>query len=410
MIGSWLSPPISTNWTPTPCASCSSRRTGSHLAPEQDRPAHPRTLAAQTLALWGQDGAPAGGAGPAVRGNGRSRPGCDDRGARTASGKPSAAKGQAKRKPCRLKPIAPRSITSRTPPSALRLPDEAHRRGCGGEARLHPGTFSVERHIRGKWVCGQCETLVQAPVPAHVIDKGIPTAGLLAQVLVAKYQDHLPSTGKKASSAGQASPFPNRRWPSGSARWVQLQPLVDALKAELLAFPVLHADETPVAMLDPGAGKTHRAYLWSYSIGAHDPVRAVIYDFAESRAGKHAQDFLGDWRGTLVCDDYAGYKALIAKGVTEAGCMAHARRKFFELQEHRQSQIAGEALERIAALYAIEQEVREPMPRIARRCAKPQAQPLLEDFWPGCWRVGARFSTGHPVPRPSTTPSSAGRR
>ncbi|MBK7849477.1 MAG: transposase [Zoogloea sp.] len=87
---------------------------------------------------------------------------------------------------------------------------------------------------------------------------------------------------------------------------MQLQPLVDALKDELLTFPVLHADETPVAMLDPGAGKTHRAYLWSYSIGAHDPMRAVIYDFADSRAGKHAQDFLGDWRGTSVCDDYAG--------------------------------------------------------------------------------------------------------
>jgi len=95
------------------------------------------------------------------------------------------------------------------------------------------------------------------------------------------------------------------------AQWVgqmgvQLQALVDALKEELLSFPVLHADETPVAMLDPGAGKTHRAYLWSYSIGAHDPVRAVIYDFADSRAGKHAQAFLGDWRGTLVCDDYSG--------------------------------------------------------------------------------------------------------
>ncbi len=79
--------------------------------------------------------------------------------------------------------------------------------------------FSVERHIRGKWVCHACETLVQAPVPAHVIDKGLPTAGLLAQVLVAKYQDHLPCTARKASSAGRGSRFPNPRSPSGSARW-----------------------------------------------------------------------------------------------------------------------------------------------------------------------------------------------
>ena len=186
-----------------------------------------------------------------------------------------------------------------------------------------PGTFSVERHIRGKWVCPACETLVQVPVPAHVIDKGLLTAVLLAQVRVAKYQDHLPLYCQEAifGRAGLAIPQ------TTLAQWVgqmgvQLQPLVDALKTELLAFPVLHADETPLAMLDPGAGGTHRAYLWSYSIGAHDPVRAVIYDFADSRAGKHAQDFLGDWRGTLVCDDYAGYKAVIAQGVTEAGCMA----------------------------------------------------------------------------------------
>ena len=161
---------------------------------------------------------------------------------------------------------------------------------------------------------------------------------------------------------------------------VQLQPLVDALKDELLAFPVLHADETPVAMLDPGAGKTHRAYLWSYSIGAHDPVRAVIYDFAESRAGKHAQEFLGNWRSTLVCDDYAGYKALIAKGVTEAGCMAHARRKFFELQEHGQSQIASEALERIAAFYANEQAARELDAEARQALRQTRAKPLLEEF------------------------------
>jgi len=227
------------------------------------------------------------------------------------SGKLASAKGQPKRKP--LPPELPRTEIRHEPDSTTcACGCQMKRIGEDVAEKLDytPGTFSVERHIRGKWVCGECETLVQAPVPAHVIDKGLPTAGLLAQVLVAKYQDHLPLYRQEGifGRAGLAIPQ------STLAQWVgqmgvQLQPLVDALKAELLAFPVLHADETPVAMLDPGAGKTHRAYLWSYSIGAHDPVRAVIYDFAESRAGKHAQDFLGDWRGTLVCDDYSGYVA-----------------------------------------------------------------------------------------------------
>jgi transposase len=206
----------------------------------------------------------------------------------------------------------------------------------------------------------ECETLIQAPVPAHVIDKGIPTTGLLAHVLVAKYLDHLPLYRQEGIFGRAGLPIPQ----STLAEWVgrmgvTLQPLVDALKAEMLTYPVLHADETPVAMLDPGAGKTHRAYLWSYSIGAFEPVKAVIYNFADSRAGKHAREFLGDWRGTLVCDDYSGYKALIADGVTEAGCMAHARRKFFDLHANNQSQIAGQALATIQKLYQVEREVAE---------------------------------------------------
>ena len=220
-----------------------------------------------------------------------------------------------------------------------------------------PGVFTVERHVRGKWVCRQCETLVQAPVPAHIIDKGIPTAGLLAQVLVAKYADHLPLYRQEGifARAGLAIPA------STLAHWVgacgvQLQPLVDALKKELLAQPVLHADETPVAMLKPGNGKTHRAYLWSYCSTALNPLKAVVFDFAESRGGRHAEQFLGAWRGTLVCDDFSGYKLLCRQGMTEAGYMAHARRKFHELWANHSSQIAGEALKLFGVLYDVERE------------------------------------------------------
>ena len=244
-----------------------------------------------------------------------------------------------------------------------------------------PGTFTVERHIRGKWTCAQCATLVQAPVPAHVIDKGIPTTGLLAQVLIAKYLDHLPLYRQEGIFGRAGLPLPQ----STLAQWVgQMgvapQPLVDALKDEMLAHPVLHADEAPVAMLDPGAGKTHRAYLWSYSIGAFEPVKAVVYDFAESRAGKHAQNFLGEWRGTLVCDDYSGYKALIAEGVTEAGCMAHARRKFFDLHANNQSQIASEALDYFQKFYAIERTIAELNSEDRQQIRRDQARPVVDEF------------------------------
>jgi len=157
-----------------------------------------------------------------------------------------------------------------------------------------PGVFTVEEHIRGKWVCNDCETLTQAPVPAQIIDKGIPTAGLLAQVLVAKYSDHLPLYRQERIFGRAGVEIPR----STLAQWVgicgvRLQPLVDALKGEVLSHSVLHADETPLAMLKPGNGKTHRAYLWAYAPGAFEDLRAVIYDFCETRAGEHARTFLG---------------------------------------------------------------------------------------------------------------------
>ncbi len=229
-----------------------------------------------------------------------------------------------------------------------------------------PGSFTVERHVRGKWACAKCRTLTQAPVPAEIIDKGLPTSGLLAHVLVAKHSDHLPLYRQEAvfERAGLAIPR------STLAAWVgvcgvRLQPLVDAMKADLLRLPVLHADETPVAMLAPGTGKTHRAYLWAYASGAFDTMRAVVYDFTESRSGQHPRTFLGHgtdsaWKGSLVCDDYSGYKALFLDGdITEVGCMAHARRKFVELHLANKSTLAASAIELIGQLYGVEREVKD---------------------------------------------------
>ena len=242
-----------------------------------------------------------------------------------------------------------------------------------------PGVLSVERHIRGKWACAQCETLIQAPVAAHIIDKGIPTTGLLAQVLVAKFADHLPLYRQEAifGRAGLAIARSTLGAWVGSCG-VQLQPLVDALKAEILTHSVVHADETPVQMLKPGNGKTHRAYLWAYAAGAFEETRAVVYDFCESRAGENAKVFLGDWRGSLVCDDFSGYKQLMNQGVTEVGCLAHARRKFFDLHASNKSQIAQSALEQIARIYEIEREVKELPADERRRIRQERSKPLLD--------------------------------
>ena len=250
-----------------------------------------------------------------------------------------------------------------------------------------PGVFTVERHIRGKWVCSCCEKLVQAPVAPHVIDKGLPTTGLLAQVLVAKYLDHLPLYRQEAifERAGHAIAR------STLAQWVgecgvQLQPLVDALSAELLRQGVLHADETPVAMLKPGHGKTHRAYLWSYCTTQFSPIKAVVFDFADSRAGQHVRDFLGlpgtdenpGWKGRLVTDDFSGYKACFELGVTEVGCMAHARRKFHELWANHGSALGEQALKYFGALYDIEREVAGSDVAHRRATRRERSRPVID--------------------------------
>ena len=244
-----------------------------------------------------------------------------------------------------------------------------------------PGVFTVEEHIRGKWVCQDCETLIQVPVPAQIIDKGIPTAGLLAQVLVAKYSDHLPLYRQERIFGRAGVEIPR----STLAQWVgicgvQLQPLVDALKTKILSHSVVHADETPVEMLKPGNKKTHRAYLWAYAPGAFEDLKAVVYDFCESRAGEHARTFLGKWKGSLVCDDYAGYKQGFISGITEAGCMAHSRRKFFDLHVSSQSQIAGQACAYISQLYDVEREVKNLSFAERLQVRQARSKPLAEAF------------------------------
>lgn len=248
---------------------------------------------------------------------------------------------------------------------------------------LVPGILRVERHVRGKWACERCETLIQAPVPPSVIDKGIPTAGLVAHVLVAKYADHQPLYRQEEIFGRSGFPIPRStqgQWVGASG--VALTPLYQLMKTLLLKRSVLHADETPVPMLKPGLKRTHRAYLWAYGTTAFDPQQMVVYDFAEGRGGEHARAFLGEWQGALVCDDYKGYDALFRGGVTEVGCMAHARRKLHGLYVNEKSAIAAEALELYGALYAVEREAKdlaldaEGRRELRQRKAKPVAQAL----------------------------------
>ena len=239
-----------------------------------------------------------------------------------------------------------------------------------------PAEFFVHRHIYGKWTCRCCqrqgiERLLQEPADPQIIDGGIPASGLVAHTLISRFVDHLPYYRQETINARAGVHTPR----STLARWAgeagaALLPLYEVHKRFVLACAVLHADETPVPLLNPGAGKTKRAYIWAYARGELDPQRGVIYEFCLGRGSQYPVAFLGApqgppgspvgeqpaWQGTLVCDQYAGYDAVLDKRVypqrIAAHCAAHARRKFDELVST--SEVAKEAIKRIGWIYHVE--------------------------------------------------------
>jgi transposase len=259
---------------------------------------------------------------------------------------------------------------------------------------VEPAKFFVHRHIRPQYACRRCETVTAAPIPPAVIDGGMAAVGLLSWVMISKFQDHLPLYRLEQIAARDGVNLSR----STLADWVgrlgvALEPLADRLAWHLLQRDCLHADETPVPQLDPGNGKTKKAYLWAYRSNDLQPgPKILVFDYQAGRSGRHAQQFLQDWQGHLVVDDYAGYKALFAAArahpedqrllepCIELACWAHARRKFFDLFQASQSPIAHEALNRIAVLYAIEAEGSDLMPDGRQALRVEKTLPTLAAF------------------------------
>jgi len=256
---------------------------------------------------------------------------------------------------------------------------------------VEPAKFFVHRHIRPQYACRSCETVTAAPIPPAVIDGGMAATGLLTWVMIGKYQDHLPLYRLEQIAVRDGVALSR----STLADWVgrlgvALQPLADRLAWHLRQRHCLHADETPVPQLDPGSGKTKKAYLWAYRSNDLQPgPKIIVFDYQAGRGGRHAQQFLGDWQGPLLVDDYAGYKALFAAArahpepqrliepCVELACWAHARRKFFDLFQASQSPIAHEALNRIATLYAVEADGREMTADERQRLRAERSLPAL---------------------------------
>ena len=274
-----------------------------------------------------------------------------------------------------------------------------------------PKQFYRERHVYPKYTCrnAECnrERLVQVKTDAQIIDKSIATPALLAHILISKYADHLPLYRQSLIYQRSGVYLSD----STLADWVgrcgvQLGFLANRLRQLILTQPIVHADETPVKVLNgygmkDAKGKLKQGYVWAYVTPKHSPIKAVVYDFAQGRGSEYPNAFLQGFKGKLVCDGYNGYKPLFGRGVIEVGCMAHARRKFHELHVTGQSLISIEALELFQSLYAVEREIDEqfeknqsPMPRdaqIVRQIRQNKAKPVADKLY--AWLQQKRLGT-----------------
>jgi transposase len=304
----------------------------------------------------------------------------------------AAADGVEQKKPVRraLPSHLPR-VTRRHEPSEQACP------GCGGKLRplgedisemleYVPAQFHVIRHVRPKLSCGKCERVVQAAAPSRPIARGVAGPGLLAHVMVSKYCDHLPLYRQAeiyARGGVELERSTLADWVGGTSQL--LEPLLEALRRYVMSASKLHADDTPVPVLAPGNGKTKTGRLWTYvrddRPAGEQSAPAVWFAYSPDRKGEHPARHLREFQGALQADAYAGFNQLYdGTRIQEVACWAHVRRKFYELYQAHASPIAAEAVQRIGALYAIEEEIRGRLPDERRAVRQSRAGPLIESL------------------------------
>ena len=299
--------------------------------------------------------------------------------------------------PAADKPVAPRSTVTARParqplPAHLETervilePAEVQQQPAGWrklgeevteELDWKPAKFIKRLYIRPKYA--KAERIVIAPLPARLIEKGLPGAGLLTQVIVGKYEDHLPLYRQEKIYRERHGVNLSRQtlcgWVAAAADW--LSPIYREMKAGLLEQKYLQADETPIRYLDPDVkGKSQSGWLWTYSA----PQGDVVFEWHISRSREGPREFLKTFRGKLQTDGYGVYESLARERGEELiliGCWAHARRGFHEALGEGRS--AAWLVGQIGKLYAVEKQLREQHagPQLRAAVRLWQSRPIL---------------------------------
>jgi transposase len=265
-----------------------------------------------------------------------------------------------------------------------------------------PGHFQVIRHVRPKYACTACNAITQAPAPAMPTPRGRATSGTLAHLLVAKHCDHLPLYRQSEIYAREGLELDRSTLSDwvGQAAWL-LDPVVAGIRRHVFAGEKIHGDDTTVPVLAPGLGRTKTGRLWVYVrddrpfCGEAPPAAAYFY--SPDRGGEHPAAHMAAFTGLLQADGYAGFEALYspARGkpgpTTEVACWAHCRRKIFDVWDATKSPVAKEALDRIAAVYVIEEKARFA-PTAERVEHRKETAPLIEAFFAWAKATEAKLS------------------
>lgn len=247
-----------------------------------------------------------------------------------------------------------------------------------------PASFVVNRYIRPQYSCDCCQSVVSAPMPASIIPKGMPEVSLVTQVVISKYRDYQPLYRQNHIFARSGVEIPV----STQAGWigtagVALEPLAALMRLELLKRTVLHADETPLLILDAKqGGKARKGYLWAYVSGEKTGPAIVCFDSQPGRAAHYPQAYLSGWSGSLVSDGYAAYHPLNNGGdVVNVACWAHARRGFADLFKANQDPRAETALKMISQLYKLEKKIRHRPADKIRQWRQRYSKSKLDALW-----------------------------
>ncbi len=235
----------------------------------------------------------------------------------------------------------------------------------------------IERPVYGA-PYSEAEDRAIAPLPPRIVPRGLPTDETVIQVVCAKYQHHQPLYRQAQEMAEYGIDLGRSTLLGWVRRAANLwRPVVDAIGRSVLESPVLHSDDTPIPLLDPGRGRAATGRMWIYRT-----TEEALFRFTRTRAGAEPQNFLADYHGTVVADAYPGYDALFGAGrAQEAACWAHTRRYFFE------AAVSGDEgaepfLDAIRRLYAFERAWADHPPDRQREARQRHAKPILNDLRP----------------------------